>query len=516
MIAVTIQNVLYEAYKKWENKAYVYQKENGVFVPKTFGKTILDILALSEELISLGFYDKKIMIYAENSYGWLVTDLAIMGYVGINVSVNKEWKFNDIDNVLKYTDVDLIIYSNTNNIEVINQIKEKYKNIKYISFQDDFENILQSGHEKLAKKREKFDFNRKDPEETCKIMFSSGTTADPKASMLTQVNMFSGWENFKRRVVFTSDDVCFLFLPMFHTYGGIYNVLYSFLAGCKLYICSDNSKIVEEIKEVEPTGICAVPLIFERIYNSIDKKTLRLLYLLICVSNFLRVFGIDIRKRLFKKIHILFGRNLKYISCAGAKFDYKIKKFFNNIGLPVLEAYALTETASSFTLEYPRKHRNNSVGEIYEDIDVKIVKDGKSKYGEIIVKGKNVCKGYYKNEKANKEAFDENGYFHTGDLGYIDSKNRLYLIGRKRRVITLNNGENIYPDEIEQIIMRNEEITKVKVFEKDKQLHATVYVKENMNIDIDEVIRNTNKILSTYKQVKEYDIIKDTVNARFK
>ena len=498
MVNVAIQDVLKNAVSKWGKRNFIYSRIGDKFIPKTFENTINDTLALAEGLLNLGLSRKHILIYGENSYEWIISDLAIMGFVGVTVAANKEWKQNDLENMIDITDAECIIYSNTKN-EVIEKIKEKY-DIKYISMQNDIPPLLENGYKLLDEKEDK-ESEKKNIEDMCKIVFTSGTTSVSKAVMLSQKNLFVGFDGLYKRTKMCSDDKIYLFLPLNHTYAGIYNLLACLYFGMELYLCSDTNKMFEELIMTKPTIFCGVPLVYERVYKMLGEETIE-------------QAQVNKNEECIKKIQNIFGGNIRYLFCGGAKHDSKIRGFYKDIGFKMLEAYALTETASSLSIEYGDSKSTTSVGTILENIDVKFINIDKNGCGEILVKGDNIALGYYKNEDETKKVFDKDGYFHTGDIGYKDEDNQLFLIGRKRKVIVLKNGENIYPNEIEEIVSKNDGITKVKIFEKNDVINAIIYVVKD--IDIDEIIKSTNEKLPTYKQIKDYEVIQDTVDKRLK
>ena len=293
----------------------------------------------------------------------------------------------------------------------------------------------------------------------------------------------------------------YLFLPLSHTYGGIYNLLACLYFGMELYLCSDTDKMFEELQMTNLSIFCAVPLIYERVYAMLGEELIK-------------EAQINKNEIAIQKIKSLFGGNIKHLFCGGAKQNTEIRKFYKDIGLCILEAYALTETASSLSIEYPDSESTTSVGTVFEDIEVKIANPDENGHGEILVRGNNVALGYYKNEKETQKAFDQDGYFHTGDIGYTDEKNQLFFIGRKKRVIIFSNGENIYPNEIEALIMKNEGIRKAKVFEKNNKLVAELYVKDGANAT--KIIKNVNEALPSYKQIKDFDVVIDSISTRMK
>ena len=497
MTKIGIKDLLNNNLKKWGNRNFIYTKVNNEFVPKTFEKTINDTFSLAAYLLHIGLEKKHILIYGENSYEWIISDLASM-YVGVAVSANKEWREKDLENIIKIADVECIIYSN-NNETVVNNIKEKF-NIKCISMQNDLPKLIEEGSKLLEKKSEKF--KEKNREEMCKIVFTSGTTSNSKAVMLSEKNLFAGFESLSKRAPMGTSDKIYLFLPLNHTYSGIYNLLAALYFGMELYLCSDTNKIIEELQIVKPTIFCAVPLIYERIYSMLGETVIK-------------EVQINKNKKYLKQVKDIFGGDIKYLFCGGAKYSSDIRKFYKDAELKMLEAYALTETASSLSIEYADSKNVSSVGTIFEDIDVKFIDIDENGYGEILVKGDNVALGYYKNEIETKKAFDTDGYFHTGDIGYKDSKNQLFLMGRKRRMIVFSNGENIYPDEIEDLFANIEGINKVKVFENSNKILATIFVKNN-EIDVEKIVNAINESLPKYKRITSYDIVIDSIDKRMK
>ena len=495
MTVISIEGILNAAAEKWGSRNFIYSKENGGFSPRTFGRTVSDVRALAAGLIDAGLYNRHILIYGENSYEWAVCDLAVMGFAGVTVAANKEWKENDLENVINISDAECIIYSNSKT-EIINSLRKKY-NIKYISMQDDFAQLLKTGYEIL---NEKNVLKKRNTDEMCKIVFTSGTTSSSKAVMLSGKNLFFGFESLRRRAPMDETDKVYLFLPLSHTYGGIYNFLSCLYFGMELYLCSDTDKIFEEIKEVKPTIFSAVPLIYERVYSALSEEIIKQVQMKneICIQ----------------EIKEIFGGSVRCFFCGGAPYDTSIRKFYKDAGLNIMEAYALTETASSLAIEYAGSSSVTSSGTIFEDIEVKFADTDENGHGEILVRGGNVALGYYKNEEETKKAFDEDGYFHTGDIGYKDEKNQLFLIGRKRRVIVFSNAENIYPDELEELLIHNAGVAKAKVFEKDRKITAVLYIKHGT--DAEKIINETNELLPDYKQIKSYEAVEDSVNIRLK
>ncbi|MDR2940798.1 MAG: AMP-binding protein [Clostridiales bacterium] len=492
-----LSNILLNAYEKWGERPYIFSRLSGSFISKSFGDIVIDTLALSEALLGMGLKGKKIIVYGENSYEWMVADLAIMGFVGVAVAINKEWGSYDLENTLNYMDISAIIYSGAKT-QVINEIRHRHSSLIYIPMQPGFPGLLANKPNDVMPLK---NLAAGGTDKTCKIIFTSGTTSEPKAVMLSQKNIFAGWNSLYRRAALGPTDICYLFLPLSHTYGGIFNFLYSLIGGWQIYLCSDNSKIAEELKIVKPTIFSGVPLIYENFYTAINGKHSTKLKTLLAISNPLRKIGIDARKVFFKSAHNFFGGNIKYMFSGGAYFKTNIRKFYKDIGFNMMEAYALSETASSLSIEYSNCPGLKSAGTIFEDIEVQIINKDENGHGEIIVKGDCVTSGYYAG--ASPESFDSSGFFHTGDIGYKDNKNNLYLTGRKKRVLIGPNGENIYPDEISGLIMKNPGVSRVKVYLAGGRLAATVYLADE-KIDLDSIIKKVNGLLPPFKHILVY------------
>ena len=467
---MNINNIIQKAYSKWKDKEYIYEKKDGIYQSITFGEFIQATTRLAKKLLEKGLSGKKIIIYGKNSINYMISDLAVLAYVGITVNINVQTTFYELKEIVKTIGVEAILYDEFTE-RIVEEMKKENTNIQYLSMEDNIEYKL--------KNECSFDFIDKDVSCCSKIVFSSGTTSNPKGVMLSLKNIFAGWESLKRRAPLNERDVVYLFLPLHHTYANIYNFQYSLLAGFSIYLCSDIKCLSNEIKEVTPTIFCAVPLIYQKMYY----------------EN-------------LENLENAFGNRIKYLFCGGAKFDTDIRMKYKEKGLPMLEAYALTETASSFSIEYLEDQDFESAGTIFEDIDVKIINENEDEIGDIIVKGDNVFLGYVNNERLTKSVFTEDGYFITGDLGYIKG-NKLYVTGRKDTVLIGENGENVYPKEIENRLKEIcNDIIKAKIYFQNNKLKCNIYLKEDSNVQIAEIIEEYNK------QVAKKDMLWDYLEYR--
>ena len=471
MTDYNIDSLLKSGCEKFKNKGYIYEKQNGEYVKKTFGEFNCDVLSFASFLIGKGLTKENIALYGPNSYNYMVADIAIMGYVGTCVSISKEWKTYDIANAFRKIDIKALVYDETKEKEII-KLKKLFPLIEYISL-----------------KSEVYKTNNKispaNPSNCSKIVFSSGTTGIPKAIMLSQKNMFANWENLYKRAKLTCDDVCYLFLPLSHVYAGICIFLYSLITGMQIYLSGDNKNMFYELNRINPTVLCAVPLIYEKLYN-------------LCMNE-------------KKRPEDFLGKNIQYLFSGGAFLKSEIRQYIKNCGLNLLHSYGLSETSSIVAVEYSNKDDFDSVGTIFENMDVKTDTPNGKDEGEILVRGDNVFMGYYNIKK--DDTFDAYGYFHTGDIGYIKG-DRLYISGRKKRIILFSNGENVYPDEIENLFLTYNGITKAKVYEKENKIFAQIYISENLNIN--DIISSINSKLPKYSHITDYEAIHDNISIRIK
>lgn len=476
-------------YETRKDREYVYTKIDGVYSPITFGELIESAIYLGRALNKKGLKNKRIIVYGENSVEWMIADLATMGFVGVNIGIDKEWKYSDVRNTLSFLEASAVIYSESK-AAIIDQLKSEFIGVDFISMSEDLPSLISHGKE-LSQGLDLFDCTPRDENECIRVVFSSGTVSFPKAVMLSDKNIFSGWESLNRRAPMDENDICYLFLPLHHTYAGIYNFIYSLISGLRIYLGTGVQNIAQELREVNPTVFCGVPIIYKRFYEAVGGNL-----------DYLR---------------LAFGSRMKYLFCGGAYLDEDIRAKYREAGLNLLIAYALSETGSSFAIEYSGSTNLKSVGTIYEDIDVIIADKNEAGEGEIRVKGDNVFLGYMNNPEATAKAFDDNGYFCTGDIGSVDSEGNLYLLGRKKRMILMDNGENIYPQNIEQrILEKNSNIQTVRVYLDNMVLKATIYLKEEESFDYDELIRQVNEEAVKNERISAFETVLDSVDKRMK
>lgn len=463
--------------EKWAERPYISVKEGDGFVSRTFGQVTEDVQSLAKALKARGICG-NVMLYAQNSYQWAVADLAVMGYVGVCVPIDREWTAYDVCHVLSAVDVTAILYERER-AQVIGEVKRRFPEICCLCIEDCFEELIAVGGS-IAGKPE----GRRDREATAMILFTSGTTNRPKAIPLTQVNLLHNWNALNSRTPMSVADVSYIFLPLHHVYAGVANFLYTILSGMQIYLCSDRSRIVEEMLEIRPTIVCTVPLLLARIYEARSPQVMDML------------------------------RNIRFLYCGGSFTDPDMKRFFVDSGVTLLEAYGTTETASVIALAKPGDSDLDCSGVILEGLDVRIDHPDSNGVGEIIVGGGSVSAGYLDRNDRYSE-FDSDGFYHTGDLGCLDGEGRLYLKGRKKRMILTANGKNVYVDEMEALLLENPAIRSAAVFEEEHHPAARVHT----DLPAGEVyayMEKVNASLPKYKRIKNVYIKSETEGGRIK
>ncbi len=475
----SISEYIDDLQSKWGEEPYIYTKECGNFTAKTYTKTVSDVKNLAKAMFKELGENYGCMIYAENSYEWLIIDLAAMGYGGVSIPADKEWTLHDLENAMNFIRTDAFFYSKSRS-EVAEKLAQKFTKTKFYCIEESFAQLISVG-ESLPNDalvpRIDMNFN-------VKIIFTSGTTAIPKAIPLSQANMFNNWNTLFERTPMINVDKSCVFLPLNHVYSGVANFLYSIISGMKLYISSDITEHVRDIVTVRPSVVCTVPLLLKRMYQNMTPELLSVL------------------------------REIKYLYCGGSFTEPEIKRWFRENGVNLLEAYGTTETSSVIALDKPGESCIESNGTIFENLDVKIIEPDAEGYGEVIVRGGSRTCGYL-NYPHNELYFDAEGYFHTGDLGKIDNERRLFLRGRKKRMLETSDGKNVYADEIEELLISSPIINKARVYLEDYKIAALVYSTSDRSV-VEAAVAEINEKLPKFKKIKQLHINDDKLGSRIK
>ena len=535
-----LREVVNDAVDKFPEKTAFIEKikdgENVTYRNITYKEFKEEMDGLASSLISLGLKDKKIAILSQNRYEWIESYFAIVNGVGIVVPLDRSLPKDEVVSLLRRSKVDAVIFDGKYK-DIMKEIKDtdKENNVKYYicidkEEGDDFisyDNLIEKGKQYV---KENSDYYKQyvnaeiDPKEMRMLLYTSGTTSMSKAVMLCHENIVTelyGLESVLK--LYPEKDRYLEFLPLHHTLGAIV-MIFIFATGGETAFCEGLRHIQENIIEYKPTIFVAVPLLIENIYKKIMKQVekkgkLKKVEFGRKLCNFLLKFGIDIRRKVFKEIIDNLG-GLRVVISGAASLDKEVAKAFNEMGIELVQGYGLTETSPVITVENDKYVKYGSVGFPLIDVEVKIEDPDENGIGEIKTKGPIVMLGYYEMEEETKEVLTDDGWFYTGDLGYIDDEGYLFVTGRKKYVIVLKNGKNIYPEELENLINKLPYVSECIVFgyPKDDDLVVTAkivynkeYVEDVMNgITKEELekiiwqdIKKINSTLSTFKHIKK-------------
>lgn len=500
----------------------------------THGELRKNIDYLGTALIEMGLKNKRIAVISENRYEWEEAYLAVVCGTGVIVPLDKALPENEIENSIIRAEVEAIFYSEKYS-EIMARIQKRgATKIKYFISMDleksDFnkyaqKEIIKKGKELLESGNKEFVEAKINNEEMSIMLFTSGTTNMSKAVMLSHKNICTNIYDITTCFDIHSEDRMLSFLPLHHTFECTVGFLYPISVGCAIVFSKGIRHIGDEMKNFKITAMITVPIMMEKIYEKImkgieKKGKLQSVQKGVKISNVLQIVGIDIRKKMFKEIHENLGGALRLVVAGGAALDPKVQKGFNDLGLNVAQGYGLTETSPVVSAEFMKKKKIGSIGKKMPSVEVKIDEPDEENVGELLVKGDSVMLGYYSNEEANKESFTEDGWFRTGDLAKIDKDGFIFISGRKKFVIVLKNGKNVYPEEIETLINKSDLVTESMVYgmpadDGDVTISAkVVYNKDfikNTYGDISEEeihgmiwkeIKEINRTMPKYKYVK--------------
>lgn len=465
-------------------------KENDILVKKTFIEVNNDINNLSSYFYKK-YKNKHIALIGENSYNWIITFLSIILSGNVCVVMDKDLNEKDLNKLLKTSNTKVIYYS-----------------AKYCQFIDDMKvdsyqiEDIYKYIEKGKKYNNKYEI---DDYKDAALFFTSGTTGANKCVVLSQKNM--AYDIYAAASLYKPSGNVVSVLPFHHAFGLVTSVLKPIYYGKEVFINSSLKYMMNDFKEFKPDTLFVVPAFIETFYRQIWKKARKnnqdkKLKYTIRLSNRLLKLGIDIRKKLFKNILDEFGGNISYIICGGAYLDSKYVKWFRSIGIEILNGYGITECSPVVSVNRNHFYKDGSIGQVCRGIDIKIINN------EICVKGPIVMKGYYKDKKSTSKVIIDN-YFHTGDLGYIDKDGFLFITGRKKNIIILNNGENISPEEIESDLLKDDAVQEVVVYSKNNKLIAYIYPNEEYIGNkqyFDNLIYGYNKNKSKSHQISEVEL----------
>lgn len=471
-------------------KTAIWFRKKGEVIKISFEQLKKDVDSFGTYLYGIGMQDKHIAILSENSYEWIVAYFAVVNGGNTVVPLDKE---NDAESIKMLTgkaDVDLIIHSNSYKEEA-EGTSVRSLNMKMMS------ECMSEGAQKISDGDTSFLECRIDPYKMCAIVFTSGTTGNPKGVMLSHSSLIKDAIGSARNLYAPEGTVAIL--PLYHAFGWMACVLDQLILGHGVFVCGSLKRVMEDIKFAAPRHVSIVPLLVSAIYNGIwdnakkqgKEKKLRNA---IKISNSLRKIGIDLRRRLFKEVYDGFGGKLEMIISGGSGIDEKYIKGFDDLGIKLTNGYGITELSPIVATMRNKHFSIGSVGCVNPGTECRIVD------GEVQLKGETLFLGYYKDSKSTAEAFNGE-WFKTGDIGFLDKDGLLYITGRKKNLIILANGKNVSPEELETKLYEEiPEIKEVIVYGKNDRITAEIFTEEDKQTVQDKILI-MNRSLPPYKEI---------------
>lgn len=547
-----LKGLVTDAARDFGDKDYLVYKRAGQLESLTFNGLEERVCALSEAIFDSGLSGEAIAVIGETSPEWIITYIAAICSGSTIVPLDKELAQNEIANFIAKVGCKAVVFSEKYASYFENE--SDFPSVEYFvsfstkggeaakSYYDCYDekigkgrctilDMLGRGRKLFADGSRKFLDHKHDLDKTCIILFTSGTTGTSKGVELCERNLVSNISGAYNMVNFTEDDVLVSVLPIHHTYEMTCGILTPILIGATVCINDSLKHVLRDFQLYKPTGLLLVPLFVNTIYKKIwdtaqkQKKTAFLKGGL-AVSGALRKVGIDPRKALFKSVNAAFGGRLKTIICGGAPLSADLVNQFEEFGITIYQGYGITECAPLISVCPPTVNRPGSVGLPMPGVEVKIDFEENEEWGEILAKGPNVMNGYYKDPENTAAVLNEDGWFRTGDYGYVDEDGFVYITGRKKNVIVLNNGKNVFPEEIEEYLSKIELVSECVVIgrtsEGDDTVNVTAIVYPNFALaeekgltDLNQIgeeikgeVAKLNRSLPSFKQIRGVELRK--------
>ena len=527
---VTNFRELVKRYEEFEELTAFKYKEKGEIKEISYKKFVEDIKKAAEKVIASDA--KRVAVIGNNRYEWVVTYLGVTTAGKVIVPLDKALTNKEIEKLLKRSEVDVVVYDEKYE-EAIDEAIAEGCNIKHKICMDNiekdgvlkYEDMLKAGEEIIKSGKAQYNNVKLHENEMYVMLFTSGTTNEPKAVMLSQENICKNVSAYQYNFKIYPTDTLLSFLPIHHTFECSITILYGTYCGATIAFCEGLRYIADNLKDFKVSVFVAVPLVLETMAKKIQKAIASsgkagLINKMTKLSHGLLKCKIDIRKKLFKPVLKQFDEYLRVVLYGAAPMDKVTIEWYNDLGIELIQGYGLTESSPVVTAEASDKKRPGSIGVPLKNVEVKIDNPDQDGVGEILAKGPNIMLGYYENEEATKKAL-ENGWLHTGDFGYIDKDGFVFVTGRQSDIIVLRNGKNIYPQELEFLINKLPYVEENMVYARNKSKTDTVLcakivynkdnikehfgekTKEEYNKLVWEDIKNINKDLPTFKHIKE-------------
>ena len=531
-----------------ENIAYKIRKNENEYIEITHKMAREMIDSIGTALIDIGLKNKRIAIIGENRYEWEIAYLSVVCGTGIVVPLDKSLPENELKDLIKRSEVEAIFYTQKYE-DILKRTKlEGVGKLKHLICMDKkthtdgiyaFEELIEKGNRLIQNGNREFIDAKINNEEMNIMLFTSGTTSKSKIVALSHKNLCTNLMDISSILDIDSNDVFLSFLPIHHVFECTVGFLFALYSGAQTVFCDGIRHIIDNLVEYKVTFMASVPAIYERLYKIIRKhleKNGELEKILEKKENN-HYLSMEEKKIVFKEIHDILGGNIKLMISGAAALDKEIEQKFRDLGLNLVQGYGLTETSPVVAVGTNKYYKCGSIGLTVPSVEAKIENPDKNGIGELLVKGPSIMIEYYGNKKETEKAIDKENWFHTGDLARIDEEGYIYICGRKKSVIVLKNGKNIFPEEMEGLINKiegveesfvfgkqiSEDVNDIKIFTKiiyNKEIIENTYKvngKSEINKVLAEKIKEINNAMPRYKSIKgilisENPLIKTTTN----
>ncbi len=536
----SLQDLLIHSAGKYADKLAM-EDLNDTPIPRvTYQSLLKHILKFGTALKTLGLKERShIAVIGENRVQWAISYLTAACFNYVVVPIDRNLSTNEVLNVIHESDAEAVIFSDQYESIFTEQHSSLMKLKLLISMDKPAKNEQLLSMAELIRESpgcSAAEMPVINPKEMCVIIFTSGTLGRAKGVMLSQHNIATNLMAMLSMFMMYPEDRFLSVLPMHHTYECNCGLLCPLLAGSSVHYARSLKTVVDDLQRVKATILLGVPLLYDKMFKRIhkgiqEKKAVaKILNPLISVTDVAEQFGWKAAKKtIFKEIHHKFGGSIRYFIAGGAAPDPLVAKGLRALGFNFIQGYGLTETSPILALNSPHNFKDNAAGLPLPNVELKINNPDSDGIGEVYAKGPNVMLGYYKNQSATDDVFDD-GWFKTGDLGYIDDDGFLHISGRKKNVIISKSGKNVFPEEIEDVLNRSPYIMESLVYGEDNTkldeiIAAQIVVDADAIIELSETmkksitkewihqiisdeIQKTNKQLSSYKQIRKF-IVRD-------
>lgn len=525
-----------------DNVAFYEKEKKGAPYGKTTYREMTEKMnALGTALVDLGLKDKRIAIIGANSSRWALSYLATVCGTGVVVPLDKELPAETLEEFITQAQVSAVIFDRKYE-EIFRSIKEKNTNMLAVLINMDaaedsaislsWNGLVERGRELIAKGDRRFLDAEIDTDVMSVLLFTSGTTGRSKGVMLSQKNLASDIMLAPTILKVNSYDIFFSVLPVHHTYECTCGFMMPLYKGAAIAYCEGLKYITKNLEEIKPTMFLGVPAIFEKLYKKIwqnvrKKGKENTLKKVIGINNKTKKVGINIGKIFFKDILAVFGGRMRIMICGGAAISPEVLDGIRDFGINAVQGYGLTECAPLAALNPDTAPVASSIGIEFPGIKLEVQDVNEEGIGELCVKGPNVMMGYYQMPEETAEAVQD-GWFHTGDLGYIDEQGYAYITGRKKNVIITKNGENVYPEEVEYTLNLSPIIEESMVYQTEAENKNDTIIAASIVLDMEgveefygedmsdeelenlvwEVVDKYNAINPVYKQIRKINVRK--------